>query len=214
MAKPTVVTIDAISDPILAKAEIPAPMGEVLRTLAERVASGSNWKVRKKALIDVVEGLDAMMAVGEAEALDALDLDDEAIAAEAEALDADAGGPETGADDGEPPPGDLDVPEFDVVDVLPAYVGAILEVLGETTVSSVEQAACYILSAHPEHQKAGWDWIDADYGNWRAFKKLLRADRRYAFYYDEIEALATADAGEAEDGDGEDGGPEAPEPRA
>ncbi len=192
MAKPTVVTIDAISDPILAKAEIPAPMGEVLRTLAGRVAAGSNWKVRKKALIDVVEGLDAMMAVGEAEAafVDDPDADPPLDDPEADAA----------AD------GDLDVPEFDVVDVLPAYVGAILEVLGETTVASVEQAACYILSAHPEHQKAGWDWIDADYGNWRAFKKLLRADRRYAFYYDEIEALATADADADAEAEGTGGG--------
>ena len=105
----------------------------------------------------------------------------------------------------------------DVVDILlwpeegALAEGVILEVLGETRVSSVEQAACYILSAHPEHQKAGWDWIDADYGNWRAFKKLLRADRRYAFYYDEIEALATADADAAGEGEADPGGEE---PRA
>jgi hypothetical protein len=198
MAKPTVVTIDAISDPILAKAEIPAPMGEVLRTLAGKVAAGSNWKVRKKALIDVVEGLDAMMAIGDAEAAFVDDPDADPPLDDPEE--------DAGAVDG-----DLDVPEFDVVDVLPAYVGAILEVLGETTVSTVEQAACYILSAHPEHQKAGWDWIDADYGNWRAFKKLLRADRRYAFYYDEIEALATADADAAGEGEADPGGAE---PRA
>lgn len=203
MAKPTVVTIDAISDPILAKAEIPAPMGEVLRTLADKVAAGSNWKVRKKALIDVVEGLDAMMALGEAEAafVDDPDADPPLDDPPDDDPEADAGAVD----------GDLDVPEFDVVDVLPAYVGAILEVLGETTVASVEQAACYILSAHPEHQKAGWDWIDADYGNWRAFKKLLRADRRYAFYYDEIEALATADADAAGEGEADPGGTE---PRA
>lgn len=203
MAKPTVVTIDAISDPILAKAEIPAPMGEVLRTLAAKVAAGSNWKVRKKALIDVVEGLDAMMAIGEAEAAFVDDPDADPPL--------DDPSPDDPAEDAGAIDGDLDVPEFDVVDVLPAYVGAILEVLGETTVASVEQAACYILSAHPEHQKAGWDWIDADYGNWRAFKKLLRADRRYAFYYDEIEALATADVDAAGEGEADPGGAE---PRA
>jgi hypothetical protein len=205
MAKPTVVRIDAISDPILAKAEIPEPMGEVLRTLAAKVAAGSNWKVRKKALIDVVEGLDAMMAIGEAEVAFVDDPDADPP------LDDPA--PDDPAEDAGAIDGDLDVPEFDVVDVLPAYVGAILEVLGETTVSTVEQAACYILSAHPEHQKAGWDWIDADYGNWRAFKKLLRADRRYAFYYDEIEALATADADADAAGEGE-ADPGAAEPRA
>jgi hypothetical protein len=203
MAKPTVVTIDAISDPILAKTEIPEPMGEVLRTLAAKVAAGSNWKVRKKALIDVVEGLDAMMAIGEAEAAF---VDDPDADPPLDDPSSDDPAEDAGAIDG-----DLDVPEFDVVDVLPAYVGAILEVLGETTVASVEQAACYILSAHPEHQKAGWDWIDADYGNWRAFKKLLRADRRYAFYYDEIEALATADGDAAGEGEADPGGAE---PRA
>jgi hypothetical protein len=213
MAKPTVVTIDAISDPILAKAEIPEPMGEVLRTLAAKVAAGSNWKVRKKALIDVVEGLDAMMAIGEAEAafVDDPDADPPLDDPAPDDPAPDDLGPDDPAEDAGTVDGDLDVPEFDVVDVLPAYVGAILEVLGETRVSSVEQAACYILSAHPEHQKAGWDWIDADYGNWRAFNKLLRADRRYAFYYDEIEALATADADAAGEGEADPGGAE---PRA
>jgi len=194
MAKPTVVRIDAVSDPILAKDEIPEPMREVLRTLADRVAAGSNWKVRKKALIDVVEGLDAVLAIGDAEA-EALDAGEE--------NSAEAGTDHDLPEDDDAEPGDLDVPEFDVVDVLPAYVGAILEVLHEGTVASVEQAACYILSAHPEHQKAGWDWIDADYVNYRSFKKLLRADRRYAFYYDEIEALATAEQDDASDADGE-----------
>jgi hypothetical protein len=200
MAKPTVVTIDAISDPILAKTEIPEPMGEVLRTLAAKVAAGSNWKVRKKALIDVVEGLDAMMAIGEAEAafVDDPDADPPLDDPAPDDPAPDDLGPDDPAEDARTVDGDLDVPEFDVVD-------------GETRVSSVEQAACYILSAHPEHQKAGWDWIDADYGNWRAFKKLLRADRRYAFYYDEIEALATADADAAGEGEADPGGAE---PRA
>jgi hypothetical protein len=210
MAKPTVVRIDAISDPILAKAEIPEPMRDVLRSLAARVAAGSNWKVRKKAVIDVVEGLDVMMAMGEAEAVEGLEVEEPALdEAALDPADPGDGSVDRAVGDAEDPPGDLDVPEFDVLDVMPAYVGAILEVLAETTVSTVEQAACYILSAHPEHQKAGWDWIDADYANWRAFKKLLRADRRYAFYYDEIEALATADGEEAADADGEQDEPQA-----
>ena len=134
----------------------PEKLRPFLEGLAARVSSGSNWLVRKKTVCDLLLGLDAFFALPAAER-QALMSDG---AAPADAADAD-GGPE------------------DFRRVLPLYVGAILERLNETSVTSPEQASIYLLSIHPEHQAAAEGWMLADPRNGKSVRKLMRTDRRY-----------------------------------
>ncbi|HZH27230.1 MAG TPA: hypothetical protein VEY95_08615 [Azospirillaceae bacterium] len=165
------VTIDALSSPILASPELTEDLKAAVGEMRDAVAAGSNWVVRKKTILDIVEGIDVAYA-----GMDEEDRSD---------------------DEGQP--------DVDVADVLPAYVGGILEALGEDRISTVEQAACYLLSAHPEHQEAALAWIDTDRKTATAFRKLLRTDRRYAYYFKRISEQAGEAVGEEETGD-EDGG--------
>ncbi|ALG70562.1 hypothetical protein VY88_06565 [Azospirillum thiophilum] len=126
-----------------------------LEGLAARVSGGSNWLVRKKTVCDLLLGLDAFFALP---------------AAERQSLMADGGAPADADTEGGPE---------DFRRVLPIYVGAILEGLGETTISSAEQAAVYILSIHPEHQAAAERWMLADPRNGKSLRRLMRGDRRY-----------------------------------
>jgi hypothetical protein len=59
------------------------------------------------------------------------------------------------------------------------FIGGILEKLAEPEISSVEQAAFYVLSAHPEHQEAAERWVEADPKHMKAFRKFLKANRYY-----------------------------------
>ena len=54
-----------------------------------------------------------------------------------------------------------------------------LEKLAEPGLSSVEQAAFYVLSAHPEHQEAAERWVEADPKHMKAFRKFLKANTYY-----------------------------------
>ena len=54
--------------------------------------------------------------------------------------------------------------------VVPYFIGGILEKLAEPEISSVEQAAFYVLSAHPEHQEAAERWVEADPKHMKAFR--------------------------------------------
>src|SRR3954452_475651 len=63
--------------------------------------------------------------------------------------------------------------------VVPYFVGAILEKLAEPGLSSVEQAAFYVLSAHPEHQEAAERWVEADPKHMKALRKFLKANTYY-----------------------------------
>jgi len=63
--------------------------------------------------------------------------------------------------------------------VVPYFVGGILEKLAEPGLSSVEQAAFYVLSAHPEHQEAAERWVEADPKHMKAFRKFLKSNRYY-----------------------------------
>lgn len=138
----------------------PEKLRPFLEGLAARVSGGSNWLVRKKTVCDLLLGLDAFFALPAAERQALMSDDATPAATPAEATVAD-GGPE------------------DFRKVLPLYVGAILERLAETTVSSPEQAAVYLLSIHPEHQAAAEGWMLADPRNGKSVRKLMRTDRRY-----------------------------------
>lgn len=135
----------------------PEKLKPFLEGLAQKVGAGANWMVRKKIICDLLLGLDSFFALPAAER--------QAMLAD----DADRSGDETQIDDG----------PADFRNVLPLYVGAILERLGETTISVPEQAAVYLLSIHPEHQTAAERWMLADVRNAKAVRKLVRGDRRY-----------------------------------
>ncbi len=133
----------------------PEKLRPFLEGLAARVAGGANWMVRKKTVCDLLLGLDAFFALPEAER---------------QALLADGAAEDGGDGDGGP---------ADFRNVLPLYVGAILEGLNEKVISEAEQAAIYLLSIHPEHQKAAEGWMLSDPRHGKAVRKLMRSDRRY-----------------------------------
>jgi hypothetical protein len=60
----------------------------------------------------------------------------------------------------------------DFAEVLPFYVGAVLERLGETKLDRPEQAAFYLLSCHPEHTEAAQSWLQQG-SNLKRFQKFV-----------------------------------------
>lgn len=60
----------------------------------------------------------------------------------------------------------------DFAEVLPFYVGAVLEQLGETKLERPEQAAFYLLSCHPEHTEAAQSWLQQG-TNLKRFQKFV-----------------------------------------
>lgn len=70
-------------------------------------------------------------------------------------------------DDGE----EVEIVE-DFAEVLPFYVGAVLEQLGETKLERPEQAAFYLLSCHPEHTEAAQSWLQEG-SNLKRFQKFV-----------------------------------------
>jgi hypothetical protein len=70
-------------------------------------------------------------------------------------------------DDGE----EVEIVE-DFAEVLPFYVGAVLERLGETKLDRPEQAAFYLLSCHPEHTEAAQSWLQEG-SNLKRFQKFV-----------------------------------------
>lgn len=132
----------------------PEKLRPFLHSLADRVSGGANWMVRKKTVCDLLLGLDAFFALPAEERTALMGQGGEA--------------PET--DDTGP---------ADFRNVLPLYVGAILEGLNEDAITGPEQAAVYILSIHPEHQGAAEAWMLADPRNGKAVRRLMKADRRY-----------------------------------
>lgn len=169
----------------------PEELRPVLESLVEAAQADANWKVRKKTLLDALLVVETMTQLSpkQQEAFEALmvGMEDGSISeAEAKArMDA----IETAEDDEEE--------GGEGIDILPMFIGAVLERLGEDRITGVEQAALYILSVHPEHYEAAEEWLQADAKNATAFKKLLRSDRRYAGLFDAL-------LGEDEEEDGED----------
>ena len=64
--------------------------------------------------------------------------------------------------------------------VLPLHIGAILEKMEEEEMISVDQAAFYLLSIHPEHQQAADQWLQLDKANLKAMTKLIDTNPFYA----------------------------------
>ncbi|WP_207478975.1 hypothetical protein [Arenibaculum pallidiluteum] len=63
--------------------------------------------------------------------------------------------------------------------LLPSHMGAILERLDEAEIGSVEQAAFYLLSIHPEHQAAADAWLQADRRRQRDYTEFVRRNPFY-----------------------------------
>ena len=143
--------------------EAPDNLKAFVGSLADKVALGANWMVRKKTLCDYMLSLGAYLTLTPAERLEL----------------AGTSGVELPPENGDDGPGGGDLPtKFG--EVLPFYVGAILERLGEERIASAEQAAIYVLSIHPEHQAAAEAWMMADPKNAKAVRKVVRGDKRFA----------------------------------
>ena len=164
----------------------PEDLRPVLESMVEAVQADANWKVRKKTLLDALLVVETMTQLSpkQQEAFEALmaGIEDGTISEEEAKARMDA--IEAGGDEEED---DEEAEGYDTAaDVLPMFIGAVLERLGEDRIASVEQAALYILSVHPEHYEAAEDWLEADPKNATAFKKLLRSDRRYAGLFEAL----------------------------
>jgi len=163
----------------------PEELKPTLDELVKQVQADANWKVRKKTLLDVLSVLDVATELTEEQRVE-LDrvmrgIEDGSISAEEaeRALEMLEQAPDAEVSDDE-----------DEVaasaEVLPVFIGAILERLGEERITCVEQAALYLLSAHDEHAAAAEQWLQEDIKHGKAFKKLLRSDRRYEALFELI----------------------------
>ena len=98
------------------------------------------------------------------------DEDDEELAVSGEKVNGWHGG------GGVVPPANDEGEEVEIVEdfaeVLPFYVGAVLEQLGETKLERPEQAAFYLLSCHPEHTEAAQSWLQQG-TNLKRFQKFV-----------------------------------------
>lgn len=181
----------------------PDELKPTLDELVERVKHDANWKVRKKTLLDVLSVLDVATELTDEQRTE-LDrvmrgIEEGTISAEEaeRALEMLEQMPD--AEISENDDGDDEVSGS--ADVLPMFIGAILERLGEERITCVEQAALYLLSAHDEHAQAAEQWLQADFKHGKEFKKLLRTDRRYESLF---ELILAPEFEEDEDGDFEE----------
>jgi hypothetical protein len=162
----------------------PEELKPTLDEMVERVKADANWKVRKKTLLDVLSVLDVATELTEEQRAE---LDRVMRGIEEGTISAEEA--ERALEMLEQMP-DAEVSDDDEVsasaDVLPMFVGAILERLGEERITCVEQAALYLLSAHDEHAAAAEQWLQEDFKHAKAFKKLLRTDRRYESLFELI----------------------------
>ncbi|MGK9237002.1 hypothetical protein KXS07_35165 [Inquilinus limosus] len=179
---------------------------ERLRSIAEDVRSGANWVVRKRKLLDTLLAIEAAIGGIPNEALIGEDSDFAALRDEIRKMEEAAQAAAVAA--GEAPEAPLDEEELAAaaneiafLTGLPTYVGAVLEILDEGQITTVEQAAFYHLSAHPEHQRAADAWFDEDIRNDKAFRKFLRANRDYSDLLDRFEEMLDVVEEGSEDGD-------------
>ncbi|HYE00701.1 MAG TPA: hypothetical protein VEH84_15065 [Alphaproteobacteria bacterium] len=155
---------------------------EQRRDLAEsarRLREAANWVVRKKQFVEIIQNFEAIISETFDDPGAIEGLDDEQRA-ELEAAEA----------------GEI------FLGALPTIVGTILADMGETELSTAEQAAFYLISAYPSHIDAAESWLDASEKNQGAFERLLKADKYLGDLYDDFFA------DEEEDGDWDDEGGE------
>lgn len=165
-------------------ATAPDELRPILESMVEAVKADANWKVRKKTLVEALVVVDTMTSMNprQQQAFEALmkGIEDGSISEEEAKSAMDAMEAGSDAEDGE------DDGIAASADVLPVFIGAVLERLEETDLVCAEQAAFYLLSVHPEHYEAAENWLEADHKNAKAFKKLLRSDDAYAALFELI----------------------------
>lgn len=145
--------------------EAPDNLKAFVASLTGMVAQGANWMVRKKTLCDTMLSLGAYLSMSPEEKRRMADGLGRALPPEDDDGDGGSAGGEASR-------------RF--AEMLPFYVGAILERMDEERVASAEQAAVYVLSIHPEHQAAAEAWMLADPRNAKAVRKIVKADKRFA----------------------------------
>ena len=159
------------------------------RMIAELKATPS-WEQRSTQFLEIIDALELAFEGDDEDIDDDLidDEDDEYVGDDDDDLDDDeddddeelavsgekvngwhgGGGVVTPAnDEGE----EVEIVE-DFAEVLPFYVGAVLEQLGETKLERPEQAAFYLLSCHPEHTEAAQSWLQQG-TNLKRFQKFV-----------------------------------------
>jgi hypothetical protein len=158
------------------------------RMIAELQATPS-WEQRSTQFLEIIDALELAFEGDEdgddefddeADELDDDDLDDDDDDLDDDYVDGQsaAGGTVNGWHGGPGVPANDDGDDAEVVvvedfaDVLPFYVGAVLERLGETRIDRAEQAAFYLLSCHPEHTEAAQSWLEK-VGNMKRFQKFV-----------------------------------------
>ncbi len=162
----------------------PDELVPVLESMVQAVQASANWKTRKKTLMEALMVVETMTALNthQKEIFEGLvkGIEDGSLSEEEakEAISA-----ISATDDAE---SDEKPDAIPLTEILPIFIGAILERLDEPEIVCAEQVAFYLLSAHPEHFEAAEAWLQADFKNSKAFKKLLRADRRYAGLFELI----------------------------
>jgi hypothetical protein len=168
-----------------------------IRSTAREIKDAANWVIRKRRLLDTILALELAMRGAAHQELIAEDSEFQLLKTEIMAMDAEQRRrvPEVDGEEVDP----LDESELEAaadeltfLSAMPAFVGSILEILDEQAIASVEQAAFYHLSAHPEHQEAAENWFDADPRHETAFRKFLRANRDYADLLDRFEDMLEA----------------------
>jgi len=65
------------------------------------------------------------------------------------------------------------------INQVPGFLAFLIGKLGEEPITSVEQAAFYLLSADEKHNSAAGDWIDAKPKRVKALQKFIKANRYY-----------------------------------
>src|SRR5690349_8629879 len=145
------------------------------RMIAELKATPS-WEQRSTQFLEIIDALELAID-GDDEDIDddLVDDDDEDEAGEERAVSGEkvngwhgGGGVVTPAND---EGAEVEIVE-DFAEVLPFYVGAVLERLGETKLDRPEQAAFYLLSCHPEHTEAAQSWLQQG-SNLKRFQKFV-----------------------------------------
>jgi hypothetical protein len=159
------------------------------RMIAELKATPS-WEQRSTQFLEIIDALELAFEGDDEIDADDFDDDDEYVGDDDDDLDDDDEDDESGEEravsgekvngwhggGGVVTPANDDGDEVEIVEdfaeVLPFYVGAVLEQLGETKLERPEQAAFYLLSCHPEHTEAAQSWLQEG-SNLKRFQKFV-----------------------------------------
>ncbi|MGQ9366727.1 hypothetical protein [Azospirillum sp. ST 5-10] len=183
----------------------PDDLKPVLQSLAEALADEPDWAVRKDSLLEVLMAVDGMTALSPAqqtalagvmERVENGTMDEDEAERALAAIDAGKGADEDEDGEAAPPP-----------DLLPMFIGAILERLDEPRITCAEQAGFYLLSVQPEHVEAAEAWLEEAPENTEALRTLLDGDATYATLFDLLLGPPEEDDDGGDDGGDDDGLP-------